>query len=216
MSTTFDIFGVVAPTGSKLIAALILPSGLATAASTTVNGGTVSGTTTVTTSSTVIYMGLSESPSGSGEYGGTATIAGTALPDTTNRPYTAEVRVVAGGTDMTSYSAIAAAFAASTSVAYTRDVPQTLSGGYLASGAWGVASVVGSVAGKILGGGSDTIAGIGTWSMDAFGRPLALNESVVEIVDGLPPSFGLLSIDSDGKVVTSNPAVQRNIVITQG
>lgn len=139
MPTPLNIFGVVGPTGIKAVAALTLPTGLTTAAGTTIAGGTVTGTATVPTGSGQTFMGLSESPTS--VYGGSATIAGTALPDTVDQPFTAEVRQVDPGTDLTNYAAIALAFAAATaagSVLYSRDVPRTLAGGFLKGGAWGV------------------------------------------------------------------------------
>jgi hypothetical protein len=136
MSTPFDLFDVEAPTGSKVVAALFLPASLVTGAATTIAGGTVSGTASVPAGSTVIYLGLTETPASSGLFSGSGDIAGTILPDATTRPYTVQVKTVAGGTVMTTYSTIASAYAASTDVVYTRDIPPTLFTGLLASGAW--------------------------------------------------------------------------------
>jgi hypothetical protein len=133
MPTPFDIFGVVESAGQKLVAALFFPAGLATAAGTTIDGGTLNAPVTIDEASEIIYMGLESS--GSGVYSGESDIGGTALPDSTNRPYTVEVRVVDAGTDMTDYTELMTAFSASSDVAYTRDaVP--LNGGYLVDGAW--------------------------------------------------------------------------------
>lgn len=136
MSTPLDLSGVLASTGSKLVACLTFPSGLSAGTGTTLTGGTVSGTTTISPAATQIFVGMSESPSGSGQYSVSSDIAGTLLPDTTTRPYTIEARIVASGTDMTTYSVIASAFAASTSEAYTVG-PYPYGGGFLKSGGWG-------------------------------------------------------------------------------
>src|SRR6478752_4135084 len=107
MSTPFYVYGATAVTGSKLVAALWLPSGSTTSASTTIAGGTVTGTATVPTSSTKIVLGLSEgtfaTPFGDYVFSAEGTIAGTALPDASASPYTVEVRLVASGTTMTNY-----------------------------------------------------------------------------------------------------------------
>lgn len=143
MPTPFDIFDVIETTGLKLVAALILPSGLVTGAASTITGGTVTGTAAVPAGAAAVYLGLTETPAT--YYGASSSIAGTALPNTTDRPYMVEVRTVAGGTDMTSYAAIAAAYAASSVKAYTRDVPATIVNGMLSSGAWGAQVVAGGL-----------------------------------------------------------------------
>lgn len=143
MATPFDIFDVIETTGLKLVAALILPSGAVTGAASTITGGTVTGTAAIPAGAAAVYLGLSETPNT--YYGASSSIAGTALPNTTDRPYMVEVRTVAGGTDMTSYAAIAAAFVASSTKAYTRDVPTTLINGMLSSGAWGAQVVAGGL-----------------------------------------------------------------------
>lgn len=143
MASPFDIFDVIESTGLKLVAALILPSGLVTGAASTITGGTVTGTAAVPAGAAAVYLGLSETPNT--YYGASSSIAGTALPNTADRPYMVEVRTVAGGTDMTSYAAIAAAFVASTTKAYTRDVPTTIINGMLSSGAWGAQPVAGGL-----------------------------------------------------------------------
>lgn len=139
MSTPLDLQQLcIATAASKVVAALTFPAGLVTPAGATINGGSVTGTPTIPTGASAVYLGLVESPSTF--FGAFATIAGTDLPDSTTQPYTIEARVVAGGTDMATYSAIASAFAAATSAAalvYTRDVPATMIDGMLVSGAWG-------------------------------------------------------------------------------
>jgi len=142
MATPLDTPQIVAPAASKVVAALVLPPGKVTAPGTNVAGGTVTGTATVPAGATKIYVGLAESPATA--YAASADIGGTALPETdTGRTYTLEARVVAPATDMTSYTAIAAAFEAATApnvLAYTRDVPGTLLGGMLRAGAWTLAA----------------------------------------------------------------------------
>lgn len=134
MSLRFDIFGILGTTtGKKLVAALYLPSGLTSAAGATIIGGTVTGAHTITTASSVIYLGLSEDGT-LATYGGESVIS--ALPDTTDRPYTVEVREVADATTMTGYSAIATAFAAATEVVAPRQLPDT--GGWIVGGLWTV------------------------------------------------------------------------------
>lgn len=152
MSTTILTPGIPYTTGKKLVAEWSLPHGLTTAAGTTVSGGTVTGTATVPTGASAIYAGLSETPAGMGQYLATLTVAGTALPDAVTSPYTMTVYEVATGTDMTSYTAIAAAIASPVTIAYTRDVPSTVSGGYLTDGSWAgltAAGVASAVAGQV-------------------------------------------------------------------
>jgi hypothetical protein len=132
MSTPFDIFGVTESAGQKLVAALFLPAGLSTAAGTTIDGGTLNAPVTIDEASEVIYMGLESNGT---VYSGESDIGGTALPDSTNRPYTVEVRVVDAGTDMTDYTELSTSFSASSDVAYTRDAAP-LNGGYLSDGSW--------------------------------------------------------------------------------
>jgi hypothetical protein len=171
MSTPLNIRGISYRTGLKIVAVLLLPAGLSTAAGTTIAGGSVSGTTTVSTSSTVIYLGLSETPAGSGSYSANSTIGGAGLPDTVGLPYLIEARVVDSATDMTSYAAIAAAYAASSTIAWTEDVVSTIGGGALASGVWGVntVQVAGAAAPNFNGTGADQC----TLHFESNGLPVA-------------------------------------------
>lgn len=140
MSTPVQLT-TVAPTGSKLVAALLFPTGKVAGAASTVSGGTVPGTTAITAGVTAIYFGLTETPAGSGQFKGTATVAGTVLPDTDpGLPYTVEARIVAGGTDMTSYAGIVSAYAASASLAWTEEPTPNMQGGVLINGVWGPAA----------------------------------------------------------------------------
>jgi hypothetical protein len=135
MPTPFNIFGVVAPTGSRVVAALILPPGKFTSAGTTISGGSMGGPLTVPAGGNAVYamLGLAEA----NEYDGSFTIGGTALPDTTDCPYTVRAKVVDPETNPGDYAAVAAAYVASSDVRWTRDVPDTLKGGTLKSGVWG-------------------------------------------------------------------------------
>jgi hypothetical protein len=150
MATTVSLYDVTATAGSKVVAALLLPAGLTTGGAVTVSGGGFSGTQNVTAAATVVYLSLSESPSGN--FGGTFTIGGTALSDTTSLPYTVQAKVVDAGTTITTYAGLAAAYAASTDIAYGRDVPATILGGMLASEVWQYAASSGG------GGGGLTVA----------------------------------------------------------
>jgi hypothetical protein len=140
MSTPVQL-ATIDSTGVKIVAALLFPSGKVAGAASTVSGGTVPGTTTIGAGATAIYFGLTETPAGSGQYKVTATIAGTVLPDTDpGLPYTVEARVVAGGTDMTSYAAIASAYAASATINWSEEPTPNMAGGILIAGVWGPAT----------------------------------------------------------------------------
>lgn len=159
MSTPFDLYGVVAPAGSKVVMALYLPAGKVIGAASTVTGGTVTGTTALTPGATVVYVGMAEATVTLFE--ATSNIAGTDLPDTTDRPYMVEARIVDPATVMTTYAGISAGFTgapaywaaqpghtAADAIAYSRDVPATLVNGVLTGGVWG-ASGGGSVVGGL-------------------------------------------------------------------
>lgn len=136
MSLRLDVFGVIgSATGAKLVAKLWLPGSTSIETNATHTGGTVAGTTTFTGGETEVYLGLVERGV-SATFDGQSVIS--ILPDSP-QPYSLEVREVAGGTVMTSYSAIVAAFEAATTpaaVVYSRDIPPTLYGGLIAGGAW--------------------------------------------------------------------------------
>lgn len=136
MTTPLLTPGIVGDAALKVVAALILPAGITTPASLTVTGGTVAGTSTVPTGDSAVYVGLTETAAATGSvYSADAEIGGAAnLPDSTSRPYTFEARVVAG--NPTTYADIKAAFLASNTYLWTRDVPSTLNGGMLRGGAW--------------------------------------------------------------------------------
>lgn len=142
MSTPFDIFGVIAPTGSRLVAALLLPNGLETdlVNATIITASTATTAATAPTGAEKIYNGMAESPAGSGVFDGLCTVTGAALPDSDDadppRPYTVEVRLVPSDTDLSDYDTIAAAFEASTTVQYSRGVPETMASGFLVGGEW--------------------------------------------------------------------------------
>jgi hypothetical protein len=137
MSTPVQL-ATIDSTGVKVVGALLFPAGKVAGAASTVTGGTVPGTTTIGAGATAIYMGLTETPAGSGQYKVMVTIAGTVLPDTDpGLPYTVEARVVAAGTDMTSYAAIASAYAASAVINWSEEPTPNMAGGILIAGAWG-------------------------------------------------------------------------------
>jgi hypothetical protein len=140
MSTPLDITALTAAAGSKVVAAVYLPTGLTVAVGTTLAGGTVSGTVSGGSieGASVLYVGLTESPAQA--YSALGVLAGgTALPD--GGPYHAEARKVDAATDMTSYTAIAAAFAAATaagSLVAPRQSYEDNGGAWLSFGVWGV------------------------------------------------------------------------------
>lgn len=138
MPTPLTITAVPAPAGSKLVAALLLPAGLTTPAGVTVAGGTVPGTTTVPTGAAAVYAGLT--PNSVQPLEQEATLSVAALPDTAGTPYALRVVRVAAGTDLTSYAALATAYAAATEeVAYGQT--DDMLGGYLLAGDWTASQV---------------------------------------------------------------------------
>lgn len=138
MSTPIDLFGVLAPTNSGVVACLYLPSGLILSAGTLVRG------TTLTTGASGIYFSLYEAPSF--EFNGSIDASGTAMPNTINRPYTIEARVVASGINYGNYTIIGNAFLNSNSIAFSRD-RYAYGGGYLRSGEWQINSAAASISG---------------------------------------------------------------------
>jgi hypothetical protein len=90
--------------------------------------------------------------------GGAVTVSGGGFSGTQNvtaaasLPYTVQAKVVDAGTTITTYAGLAAAYAASTDIAYGRDVPATILGGMLASEVWQYAASSGG------GGGGLTVA----------------------------------------------------------
>lgn len=122
-------------TGKKLVYRLSYPTGLSAAASTTLTGGTVTGTTTLATGATAAYLGLSEIGT-SGYYVLTDGVI-SALPATDDEPYTVEVRQVDDAVDMTSYAAIAAGFEAATVTIWSEEpMPGAMAGGFVYGETW--------------------------------------------------------------------------------
>lgn len=122
-------------TGKKLVYRLSYPTGLSAAASTTLTGGTVTGTTTLATGATAAYLGLSEIGT-SGYYVLTDGVI-SALPATDDEPYTVKVRQVDDAVDMTSYAAIAAGFEAATVTIWSEEpMPGAMAGGFVYGETW--------------------------------------------------------------------------------
>lgn len=133
MSLRFDIFGILSPDGGQLVACIRLPSGLVTAAGATITDDHI-GVQTIDTDSTEIYLGLTE---GVGGFFGAESVI-SALPDTTDRPYTVEVREVASGYDFSVYNDLVSAFNTDwTNIAAAPQVADgSMKGGWIKSGVW--------------------------------------------------------------------------------